>query len=136
MTSDGYTELQVRTTGREQVLDVTSEVDRHLSQLGMSEGAVLVYCPHTTASVTVNESADPDVGTDITQGLAAMVPRITFRHMEGNSPAHLRAALMGPSVVLPVREGKLKLGSWQGVYFCEFDGPRERRLWLFALRGL
>ncbi len=129
-------EIQVRSTEKEQVVDVTNEVEHHLSRLGLDNGAVMVYCPHTTASVAVNESADPDVGADISRGLAAMVPKLSFRHAEGNSPAHLRAALMGPSVVLPVKEGKLKLGTWQGVYFCEFDGPRERHLWLFALQGL
>ncbi len=129
-------EIALRTTGKEQVLDVTSEVNRWLPELGVEQGTVLVYCPHTTASVTVNESADPDVGADITEGLAAMVPRVAFRHAEGNSPAHLRAALMGPSVLLPVQQGRLKLGTWQGVYFCEFDGPRERSLWLFAVESV
>ncbi len=133
MTGRNQAELTVQSTAKDQVLDVTAEVNRELRGLGVEEGALLVYCPHTTASVGVNESADPDVGVDISEGLAAMVPRMSFRHAEGNSPAHLRAAMLGPSLVLPVQGGELKLGTWQGVYFCEFDGPRSRRLWLFPL---
>lgn len=125
----------LRTTSKEQILDVTSEVNGWLSEAGMQHGAVLVYCPHTTASVTVNESADPDVSSDVSEALAAMVPDVGFRHAEGNAPAHVRASLLGPSVVLPVEDGALKLGTWQGIYFCEFDGPRSRKLWLFPLGG-
>ncbi|MFO8034488.1 MAG: secondary thiamine-phosphate synthase enzyme YjbQ [Candidatus Bipolaricaulota bacterium] len=133
MSPERHVEVSLRTAGKEQVLDVSSELNRRLPEIGVEDGAVLVYCPHTTAAITVNESADPDVSADITQGLAAMVPGIRFRHAEGNSPAHLRAALLGPSLVLPVQHGKLKLGTWQGIYFCEFDGPRSRSLWLFPL---
>ncbi len=123
-------QVTVRTSAVEQLVDVTAEVNDALRGLGMTEGVVLLYCPHTTAALTVNESADPDVYDDISRGLSAMVPNMRFRHAEGNASAHLRAAMLGPSLLLPVQGGRLELGTWQGVFFCEFDGPRSRQLWV------
>lgn len=129
-----YARIPVRTRAREEVLDITGPVADALPALGVTEGAVLLFCPHTTAALTVNEAADPDVRIDVGAALSALVPHLPFRHTEGNSPAHVRSALLGPSLVLPVTAGKLELGTWQGVYFCEFDGPREREVWAFPLR--
>lgn len=130
----GRVEIPVRTRGAEEILDITAAVAAALPDLGIADGAVLLFCPHTTAALTVNEAADPAVRTDVGDALAKLVPGLPFRHAEGNSPAHICAVLVGPSLVLPVVGGELELGTWQGIYFCEFDGPRERRVWAFPLR--
>jgi secondary thiamine-phosphate synthase enzyme len=128
-----YVEIAVPTRSREEVLDITEKVEGAIRELGLSEGFVVLYCPHTTAGLTVNETADPDVRADVNAAMSAMVPRIAFRHGEGNSPAHFRSALLGPTLLLPVEGGRLSLGTWQGVYFCEFDGPRRRRVRVYPL---
>jgi len=125
--------IQVRTRAHEEILDITSRVQGVVRTLGVESGAVLLFCPHTTAALTVNEVADPDVREDVNRALAALVPKIPFQHGEGNSPAHFRSALMGPSLLLPVEKGRLALGTWQGIYFCEFDGPRTRSVWVYPL---
>lgn len=128
--------LHIRTRVREEMADVTDGVQQVLRDKGWGTGAVLVFCPHTTGAVTVNEGADPDVVRDLVVNLRALVPRAgDYRHAEGNSDAHLKTSLVGPSVLLPVEEGRLRLGTWQRVYFCEFDGPRDRGLWLTWLPG-
>ncbi len=126
-------ELKVHTRAKTQVVDITALVQEAVRTLGLEQGAVLLFCPHTTAALTVNEAADPDVRSDVNEALSALVPRLNFRHSEGNSPAHFLSSLLGPSLVLPVEEGQLVLGTWQGVYFCEFDGPRTRSVWAYAL---
>lgn len=128
-----YVEIAVPTRSRDEVVDITGKVEEAIGELGLDEGFVVLFCPHTTAALTVNETADPDVREDVGEALATMVPRIRFRHVEGNSPAHVRAALLGPTLILPVEGGKLSLGTWQGVYFCEFDGPRRRRVRVYSL---
>jgi len=126
-----YTEYTVQTRKREELISVTGLVREAVSASGVKNGAVLVQVPHTTAGVTINENADPDVVSDILKGLKNMVPdRTDFLHQEGNSPAHIKASLMGCSVLVMVEEGCLMLGTWQGIYFCEFDGPRSRKLWV------
>jgi len=125
--------LQVDTRAQAEVLDITPQVEEAVRELGMNQGVVLLYCPHTTCALTVNEVADPDVRDDVRRALWALVPAIRFRHIEGNSPAHLLAAMLGPSLLLPVEGGKLALGTWQGVYLCEFDGPRSRQVWVYPL---
>lgn len=125
-------EIVVQTRAKEEVRDITAEVNAAVQDLALSQGVVLLFCPHTTAALTVNEAADPEVREDFRRAFSRMVPNIPFEHAEGNSPAHVRAALLGPSLLLPVEEGRLALGTWQGVYFCEFDGPRSRRVWLYA----
>ncbi len=121
--------LEVKTTSRCQMLDITGEVQRALGGSGLREGACLVYVPHTTAGVTVNENADPSVAADLLAHLEKLVPRgAGYRHREGNADAHIKAALVGTCQLVPVREGRLALGTWQGIFFCEFDGPRGRRV--------
>ena len=125
--------ISVTTRAENEILDITGEVEGAIGELGIESGFVVLFCPHTTAALTVNEAADPSVRDDVNRALAAMVPRISFRHAEGNSPSHLRASLLGPSLLLPVSGGRLQLGTWQGVYFCEFDGPRSRSVWVYPL---
>lgn len=129
----GKKEILVQTRAQEAVQDITAEVAAAVQALGLRDGLVLLFCPHTTAALTVNEAADPDVRGDFLRAFSRMIPSISFAHREGNAPAHVRAALLGPSLVLPVEGGKLALGTWQGVYFCEFDGPRRREVWVYAL---
>ncbi|MBC7221408.1 YjbQ family protein [Candidatus Bipolaricaulota bacterium] len=126
-------EIAIQTRAKEEVQDITAQVNEAIGALGVQEGFVLLFCPHTTAALTVNEAADPDVREDFRRAFSQMVPNISFYHEEGNSPAHVRAALLGPSLLLPVEGGRLALGTWQGVYFCEFDGPRRRQVWVYAL---
>lgn len=120
----------VETHRREEFVDISGEVARLLAGTGLSEGAVLVYSPHTTAGVTINEGADPDVRRDVLALLAELAPqaggRAGFRHAEGNSDAHVKTSLLGPSQLVPVSDGRLVLGTWQKIYLCEFDGPRRR----------
>lgn len=125
-------ERSLRSDDRTQLVEVTSEIQDFVSQSGQPTGAVFVYVPHTTAGVTINENADPTVVHDILADLERLVPRSQgyYRHREGNSSSHTRASLMGSSVMVPFEDGELKLGTWQGVFFCEFDGPRQRRYWL------
>ncbi len=128
--------LDLVTREREAMLDVTDLVSRAIREMGWRNGAVLVHNPHTTAGLTINEGADPDVRQDILAVLARMVPfRGAYRHAEGNSDAHVKASLMGASLTVPVSEGKPVLGTWQALYFCEFDGPRQRKLLLTFLGG-
>jgi secondary thiamine-phosphate synthase enzyme len=117
-------------------VDVTEEVQRVVAASGVSEGICLVYSPHTTASVTVNENADPDVVADLLRAYVDLLgDERRFRHAEGNSGGHALASLVGPSVALPVTGGRLALGRWQGVYLCEWDGPRRRTLTVQVLEG-
>jgi secondary thiamine-phosphate synthase enzyme len=122
------------TEGRSGFYDITSRVEQAVTESGVREGICLVWCPHTTAGLTVNENADPDVPRDIIDTLEKLVPwRAGYRHSEGNAAAHVKASLMGSSVVLPVSGGKLALGTWQAVFFCEFDGPRQRSFFVQIL---
>jgi secondary thiamine-phosphate synthase enzyme len=123
------TTFDVRTTQHVSFVDITGEVRREVRASGVSEGLCVVFVPHTTAGVTINENADPTVRTDLEMALERMVPSdLPFRHAEGNSDAHTKASLMGSSVTIPIQNGDLLLGTWQGVYFAEFDGPRRRRV--------
>jgi secondary thiamine-phosphate synthase enzyme len=111
------------------MVDITAEVSAAARELGVDDGAVLVWVPHTTAGVTVNEGADPDVPRDMLMEMDKMVPwEDGYRHAEGNSAAHIKSSMVGCDQVLPVRDGQLDLGTWQTVWFCEFDGPRDRRV--------
>ena len=124
------TRFTVRTKSRTELVEVTAEVRAALKASGVKNGLCVVYCPHTTAAVTVQENADPDVVHDMLLYLNKAIPQhqAGFRHGEGNSDSHIKASLVGPSVMLVVNDGDLVLGRWQGVYFCEFDGPREREM--------
>ncbi|MGS0763649.1 secondary thiamine-phosphate synthase enzyme YjbQ [Syntrophomonas curvata] len=121
------------TTGQHaQMIDITAQVQDAVRQEGVTEGMVLVYCPHTTAGITVNENADPDVVHDILMRLNELYPwkHPGYNHGEGNSAAHLKASTIGISQLVPVADGRLLLGTWQGIYFCEFDGPRQRSFYV------
>jgi len=121
--------LEVRSTSRIQLLEITAVVEREVRASGVEDGVCLVYVPHTTAGVTINENADPSVVEDIIRTLDRLVPRSgDYRHAEGNSDAHIKASLVGFSQLIPVRGGRLALGTWQGIFLCEFDGPRRRRV--------
>ncbi len=121
--------FEVRTTARCVLVDVTAEVAGEVARSGVAEGLAHVWCPHTTAGLTVNEAADPDVALDIAEALDRLVAREGgWRHAEGNSDAHVKASLLGSSLTLPVADGRLALGTWQGVFLGEFDGPRRRRV--------
>ena len=127
-------ELSVPTQSRTEFVDITAEVNKALRVEGVTQGICLVFVPHTTAGLTVNENADPDVTRDVIGVLERLVPRDAgYRHAEGNSDAHAKASLMGASVTVPVAAGRLVLGTWQAVYFCEFDGPRHRRCLVAAI---
>lgn len=126
-------EFEVSTGTRAQLVDITSRVREVVRGSGVREGICQVYIPHTTAGVTVNEAADPDVAADILEHLERLVPRGRYRHREGNADAHIKASLVGFSAALPVFGGDLALGTWQGVFLCEFDGPRRRRVWVTVL---
>ncbi len=124
-----WKEVSVPTGLRAQMLDVTAQVNGELARSGVKSGMCYVYVPHTTAGITINENADPDVVTDILGGLERLVPlQGNYRHAEGNSDAHIKASLMGFTTAVPVIDGRLALGTWQGIYFCEFDGPRRRKM--------
>ena len=121
--------IDLTTQHQMQLIDVTSHVRNHLRDTGVQEGLALVYTPHTTAAVTINENADPDVVRDLIAGLNKLVPfNDNYRHVEGNSAAHIKSTLVGASETVPVTNSELVLGTWQGIYFCEFDGPRRRKL--------
>jgi secondary thiamine-phosphate synthase enzyme len=121
----------VKTNHRREMIDVTGQLRKAVAEAGMQEGIVLAFVPHTTAGITINENADPDVQRDLLAHLERLVPPAgPYRHVEGNSDAHIQASLLGSSVHVIVSEGRLALGTWQSVFFCEFDGPRTRSLWI------
>ena len=123
----GWVQLEVRTSRRAQLLDITERVAGVVRRSGIVDGTCHVFVPHTTAGVTINEGADPDVARDIEKMLVRLVPKdCDFSHAEGNSDSHVKTALVGPSLVAPVRDGGLSLGRWQAVFLCEWDGPRTR----------
>ncbi len=121
----------VSTPAREAFVDITGKIQAFLKERGVTEGVVHLFVPHTTAGVTINENADPTVVSDLLFALKKSFPdRKEFRHAEGNSDAHIKSSLVGPDLTIPVQDGKMRLGTWQGVYFTEFDGPRDRKLHL------
>jgi secondary thiamine-phosphate synthase enzyme len=121
-------QLEVRTENKSELRDISSKVKEAVSESGVKQGVCHVFVPHTTAGLTLNENWDPDVRGDLVRALQALVPDVRFRHGEGNSPAHLLATLVGASQTLLIRDGQLLLGTWQGIYLAEFDGPRSRRV--------
>ena len=126
------TTFRVRTTGREQIVIITDQVQRALREMTDGDGICTVLTPHTTCAISVNENADPDVTADLTKALAAMIPNVEFRHGEGNSDAHLLSTIIGTSLSWPYRGGKLVFGTWQGIYFIELDGPRDRKVTVYV----
>jgi secondary thiamine-phosphate synthase enzyme len=123
--------MSVKTNKRMELVDITGEIKGMVREKGWQEGLLVLWCPHTTGAVTVNENADPSVIRDILVNTAKLVPESgDYRHAEGNSDAHIKSSLVGPSLTCLVSEGKIQLGTWQGLFFCEFDGPRSRKLWI------
>jgi secondary thiamine-phosphate synthase enzyme len=121
--------ITVKTHAQTEMIDITGDVQSALQADNFSDGICMLYVPHTTAAVTINESADPSVRRDILMVLNQMVPwKADYRHMEGNSPAHVKTSLVGSSELVSVENGRMILGTWQGIFFCEFDGPRTRKL--------
>ncbi len=123
--------LSISTSRQTEFLDITGKVEKIISESQVSEGLALVYCPHTTAGITINEGADPSVQEDILKILNQVVPfKGPYRHGEGNSPAHIKASLIGSSVSIIIENKRLILGQWQSLFFCEFDGPRTRKIFI------
>lgn len=128
--------IDVSSRRRTEMIDVTAEVRRAIRESGIQSGLAVLFVPHTTAAVTINENADPDVVRDMTMELDKIVPfEDGYRHSEGNSAAHIKSTLVGASETVPVEGGEPVLGTWQGIYFCEFDGPRRRKLHLKVVAG-
>ena len=128
--------FEVRTSKHTQMLDITREVQRAVTESGVRDGICTVFIPHTTAAVTINENADPDVVRDFTMELNKIVPwEDGYHHMEGNSAAHLKSSMVGASEQIIIEDGRLVLGTWQGIYFCEFDGPRSRKCFVKIMEG-
>ena len=126
----------VKSKSRTQLIDITSEIQKAVRSSGISEGLCMLYVPHTTAAITINESADPSVASDIMMVLNEVIPwKADYRHLEGNSPAHIKSTLVGASEVVAIENGSLVLGTWQGIFFCEFDGPRTRSVHMRLLKG-
>jgi secondary thiamine-phosphate synthase enzyme len=128
--------LAVKTDRREVLVNITRPVTEAVSGCGVTSGVAYVYCPHTTGAITIQEAADPDVASDIASTLTGLVPYDAgYRHAEGNSDAHVKASLVGSSEMIPIEDGRLCLGTWQGIFFCEFDGPRNRKVLVKVLEG-
>jgi secondary thiamine-phosphate synthase enzyme len=123
--------INVKTDSRTEMVDITPSVQKELAKAGITDGVCVVYVPHTTAGITINEGADPDVCTDILAKLSELVPAHRgYRHTEGNADSHIKASLMGSCVSVIVENGRLVLGTWQKIFFCEFDGPRSREVYI------
>jgi secondary thiamine-phosphate synthase enzyme len=122
--------LSIETHQRNEMVDISADVSVAVAKSGVDSGLAIVYCPHTTAGITINENADPDVMQDILFTLEDLIPHLQkeYRHGEGNSDAHVKSSLVGASQTILIQNGRLKLGTWQGIYFCEFDGPRHRNI--------
>jgi len=129
--------LKVRSHDREELVEFTDLVNQKLNESGVQEGIIVLYVQHTTAGLTINENADPDVPRDMLHALRTLIPQhgMGFRHGEQNSDAHIKASLTGPSVTIPFKNGKLLLGRWQGVFLCEFDGGRERQVIMTLIKS-
>ena len=126
--------IVVRSNKSQEIIDITQQTERAIRELGVSAGACLLYVPHTTAAITIQETADTAVKDDLLDALGRLAPRsLEYKHVEGNAHAHIQASLIGCSVIVPIENRKLKLGTWQGILFCELDGPRERNVWLIPL---
>lgn len=129
--------VKLQTERHEQMVDITHQIESLITQEQVQDGIALIYCPHTTAAITINENADPYVVHDIMMRLEEMYPwnHPRDRHGEGNSAAHLKASTLGASELIPIAAGRLVLGTWQGIYFCEFDGPRQRTFYVKVISG-
>jgi len=126
-------DIEVPTSKSLELINITAAVERVVRESLIDNGICTVFCPHTTAGLAINENADPDVVSDLERALPQAVPKVRFDHMEGNSPSHFLACLVTPSLQVIVENGRLVLGQWQGIFFCEFDGPRRRKVWIKVL---
>lgn len=132
--ADKMETISVKSRARTEMIDITGEIQKALAKTKIKNGLAHVYIPHTTAGVTINENADPSVREDIINTLNRLIPESgNYRHSEGNSDAHVKSSLTGTSQFIPVEEGRLALGTWQGIFFCEFDGPRSRNVYINIL---
>jgi len=130
-----FKEIHIQTHKRSEMVDISRTVSDFVSE-SVNEGIVVIYSPHTTAGITINENADPSVKSDMIKSLNKLIPyKDSYKHLEGNSDSHIKATLTGLSVTVPVSNGKMTLGTWQGIYFCEYDGPRSRKFYLKAISG-
>lgn len=128
--------INVHTKTRSDMVNITSDVRRCVKETGVKSGVVHIFVPHTTAGISINENADPDVTRDVMFAMERAVPNDGFHHYEGNSDAHTKAQMTGLSITVIVEDGELMLGTWQGIYFCEFDGPRSRQVYMQVIPGL
>ncbi|SFR10248.1 secondary thiamine-phosphate synthase enzyme YjbQ [Desulfoscipio geothermicus] len=123
--------MQVKTSGREEFIDITPGINEYIRQAGITDGLCHIYVPHTTAGLTINEGADPSVAKDLLMQLNKLIPdNGAYTHLEGNSPAHIKSFLAGAEKTVPIVNGAMLLGTWQKVFFCEFDGPRQRKVFI------
>ena len=128
--------LSIKSTTRTELIDITSQIQKAVRSSSVSEGICMLYVPHTTAAITINESADPSVASDIMMVLNEVIPwKHDYRHLEGNSAAHIKSTLVGASEVIAIENNSLILGTWQGIFFCEFDGPRTRKVHMRLMKG-
>ena len=126
-----FLKISINTRDRSEMIDITTKVEEELTRSGLKDGVCFLFVPHTTAGIIINENADPSVVTDIQTTLNKLVPwEGSYRHLEGNSAAHIKSCLIGNSVMILVESGNLQLGTWQGIFFCEFDGPRSRKVYV------
>ena len=131
-----YHTLQISTSKRVEMIDITSQVRRLLKESGVKSGILVAYVPHTTAGITINENADPSVARDIENTLSTLVPAGKgYLHLEGNADSHIKATIVGSSINVIIENGELVLGTWQGIFFCEFDGPRNRKVYIKIIEG-
>lgn len=130
-----FVQIEVQSRNKVDFLDITEKVQSAIGETDVQEGICFLYCPHTTAGIVLNENWDPSVEKDLTMLLDRMVPQnISYRHGEGNSPAHIKSVLVGSDHFIFIRQGHLKMGRWQGIFFADFDGPRRRNIWLRVIR--
>jgi len=128
--------LTVKSNNQTELIDITSKIQDMVVSAGIGQGLCMLYVPHTTAAITINESADPSVKEDILMILNDIIPwKAGYRHLEGNSPAHIKSTLVGPSEIIAIESDRLVLGTWQGIFFCEFDGPRTRKVHVRLIKG-
>jgi secondary thiamine-phosphate synthase enzyme len=130
-----FEKFNVNTSKRNQLIDISKDIRAIIDKHKIKEGVLHVFCPHTTAAITINENADPSVQTDISETLSKLIPlRPDYAHTEGNADAHIKASIVGSSRTLFINEGKIAFGTWQGIYLCEFDGPRTREVWVKIIK--
>ena len=128
--------ISIKTTERNQFLDITHEINDLINRHNIKNGIAIIYTPHTTAGVTINENADPSVRKDISEFLSKKIPyHGNYKHLEGNADSHIKSSLIGCSEIVIIKNSKLMLGTWQGIFFCEFDGPRRREVWVKIIEG-